>query len=275
MDLNRAYRETVAAGGQVTEDVTGAAAWAAVAEATQPRVPQVGDVWRHRYEWAFAFRVDFVDVVARGQWVKGATGPQVIDFAALHESFTFDAEATAKAKAEMAAANCQAAVDVVLAGTTLAGPPRAELPDNPSEALAAALTSIADGLAVNAAIDRLADFARAIGEYAYNWAPDPSQPTTTLRGESARSACPRCGGPAYTGLQHVECLRPGGCRTAEERIGEPVVALGMDENNEDLWIAMSREMDVGAPYGRPYSHPTQAGAIALWREAAIAAERGK
>jgi hypothetical protein len=235
--------------------------------------PRVGDVWRWQHDPRVAYLVEKIgDDTVDGRFVEDPTaryqGPQSIKARYFRDVYTFDAEATAKA---MAAANCQAAVDVVLAGTTLAGPPRAELPDNPSEALAAALTSIADGLAVNAAIDRLADFARAIGEYAYSWQPDPSQPTTTLRGESARSACPRCAGPAYTGLLSVECLRPGGCKTASERVDEecpyPLIAAAWRNGECALWVE-----DLGI---KTRLFPTSDMALAAWREAAIAAERGK
>jgi hypothetical protein len=262
------------------------ASWDAHAAATFPRVPQVGDVWR-REDGAVAFitrlRPDWVDFELRA----GVADPY-FGRSYWHRFWTFDAEATAKAKADVAAIDAE--ISRAILGT-LAGPPRAELPDNPSEALAAALTSIADGLAVNAAIDRLADFARAIGEY--NWAPDPSQPTTTLRGESARSACPRCGGPAYVGLRDVECLRSGGCKTIDERIGTPrvgFVSMGNPYSPEVAFVAESGEpvaegfawgCDETYVYeqralGRPIGvHPTRDGAIALWRAAAFAVERSR
>ncbi len=109
------------------------------------------------------------------------------------------------------------------------------------------------------------------------------------------SRCTRCGGPAYVGLLHVTCERVGGCKTEAERIGEPVVSRVSGANayvNEWAWLAESPHQFVvqakpgcervctslhvdllmarGITHGH---HPTREGAIALWRERALAAER--
>jgi hypothetical protein len=79
--------------------------------------------------------------------------------------------------------------------------------------------------------------------------------------------CPRCAGPAVELLTSVRCERVGGCRTLEERIGEPQMGIGRSTNMEAFWVAFGRGLSI--------THPTSEGAIAAWREKAIAAEGGK
>jgi hypothetical protein len=223
------------------------------AAAPSSRAPQVGDVWRLKVDRRFAFRIDFIDTVARGKWTddsSGNTGLQTVAFGMLDASYAFDAEATAKAKAEMAAVNCQAAVDVVL-GAALCGPPRAELPEN------------------------VAAFGTEATKVEYYAAPPAPSPR-----------CPRCAGPAYAGLgvyntltgsTGFECLRPGGCRTAAERVAEEEARVGP--------CVIARVGQRGTFAGEPYwqalvdgvssYHPTREGAVLAWRAAAIAAERGR
>jgi hypothetical protein len=218
---------------------------------SEGRSPQVGDVWRWQHDPRVAYLVaEISGGSVDGRFVEYATveyeGPQSIEARYFRDVYTFDAEATAKAKAEMAAANCQAAVDVVL-GAALCGPPRAELPEiipppPPSEpSVWTRLAKMQD--------EAFAELAVSLGG--------------RIRGAS--SSCPRCGGPAYVGLQHVECLRPGGCRTAEERIGPMPAVLETRSGGEPCYFVS----------GSGLLHPTRSGAIALWREAAIAAERGR
>jgi hypothetical protein len=183
-------------------------------------------------------------------------------------SLTFDAEATAREEARAVAKAMRALTETP--GTTVLVHNAPVVHTTTEAALGRALTRAAE-----------ARFPRTDGapivfdetngwSHTFAWQPDPSQPTTTLRGESARSACPRCHGPAYTGLLAVECLRPGGCKTVDERIGEPRLYSGVQINRagETGWRATSDDV-----FGPP--HPTRSGAIALWREAAIAAERSR
>ncbi len=85
----------------------------------------------------------------------------------------------------------------------------------------------------------------------------------------AYNRCARCGGPVLL----VSCAREGGCRTAEERVGEPSVsvrlwtALGCQGAGETVWAAKG--------HGIRTERPTREGAIAAWREKALAAERGR
>lgn len=111
--------------------------------------------------------------------------------------------------------------------------------------------------------------------------------------------CPRCQGPACELLYGFRCERVGGCVTAEERIGVPFTAMVIGGNMyapEVTWLAAAARDVVptgplppsdrcavtsdhvtllkckGIAHGH---HPTREGAIAAWREKALAAERGK
>ncbi len=91
---------------------------------------------------------------------------------------------------------------------------------------------------------------------------------TGLAPPAADSRCARCGGPVLL----VSCAREGGCRTAEERIGEPV-AIAVPSGGEGAWFVRS-PLGGGQRYCEGV-HPTREGAIARWREKALAAERGR
>lgn len=100
--------------------------------------------------------------------------------------------------------------------------------------------------------------------------------------------CLRCGGPA--GFLGIACRRIGGCRTAEERVaarGEPIVAV-----RRETWNGYTDEIPSSRPcnpQGRgevSYScldprrveqrwFPSEALALADWRERALAEERGR
>jgi hypothetical protein len=266
--------------------------------------PRVGDVWRWQHDPRVAYLVEKIgDDTVDGRFVEDPTaryqGPQSIKARYFRDVYTFDAEATAKAKA---AANCQAAVDVVLAGTTLAGPPRAELPEYP---IGTALTDSVPGpdrpghhfatvrINFNAPVlgaddaDRLAAAAKRVSEMRLGpWTFDMDDGLGPLTNEerkqiAARAAsaprCPRCAGPAYVGLMTVVCERVGGCRTAADSVAEEEARVGP--------CVIARVGQRGTFAGEPYwqalvdgvssYHPTREGAVLAWRAAAIAAERGR
>lgn len=102
------------------------------------------------------------------------------------------------------------------------------------------------------------DQIRALGED--HRAVFAARPATNAR-------CPRCGGPATTLLVSTTCERDGGCKTAEERVGEPFVQCAFTRQGEPHWFATGRF--------KTASHPTRDGAIAAWREAEITAERSR
>ena len=105
--------------------------------------------------------------------------------------------------------------------------------------------------------------------------------------------CARCAGPAVELLTSTRCERAGGCRTLDERIGEPaVVQVGPQWTTyysrktrsteaaivrESYWMIVNSSTfsDEHGDRIPTIVHPTREGAIALWREAAIAAERGR
>lgn len=84
-----------------------------------------------------------------------------------------------------------------------------------------------------------------------------------------KTPCVRCGAESYVGLFSVTCLRVGGCKTEDERIGEPVigkdvflvrvdVALGAADRREPAW---------GHSMGSGRAWATRDLAVAAWREA--------
>jgi hypothetical protein len=85
------------------------------------------------------------------------------------------------------------------------------------------------------------------------------------------ATCPRCAGPAVALLTSVRCERAGGCRTLEERIGEPVVRFVAARRcdgivtDEEQWIASSPLATRGGP--------TRDHALAAWREKAMEAAK--
>jgi hypothetical protein len=55
--------------------------------------------------------------------------------------------------------------------------------------------------------------------------------------QAPRAKCLRCGAPAYEGLFSSECLRPGGCATAEERVAKrmPLIHIRQEASGEMSW----------------------------------------
>lgn len=83
---------------------------------------------------------------------------------------------------------------------------------------------------------------------------------------SSNAKCLRCGAPSFTGLFSTTCMRPGGCATAEERVAKREAVLVGDMHRvrgeartrfEGLWF------------------PSEALALADWRERALAEERSR
>lgn len=92
--------------------------------------------------------------------------------------------------------------------------------------------------------------------------------------DAGLAACLRCGGPA--GFLGIRCERVGGCRTAEERVAameppEPVdTPLPPFRGERGFCI-----FDPRGSRSDDIVHPTREGAIAAWREAMLARERGR
>lgn len=93
------------------------------------------------------------------------------------------------------------------------------------------------------------------------------------REHKPKHSCIRCGGPAYVGLLSVTCERVGGCKTEDERIGEPVVYRVTRGSAEQVLNGCSETVWQAKSSCFTEWHPTREGAIALWRESALAAER--
>ena len=93
--------------------------------------------------------------------------------------------------------------------------------------------------------------------------------------------CPRCGSGAYQGLFSLTCQRAGGCRTAEERVGEPIVSTDRASTrhdwdihnfakrirgNEEVWTVRTLPSD---------SYATKELAIAAWKAVRLAEEQSR
>lgn len=85
----------------------------------------------------------------------------------------------------------------------------------------------------------------------------------------SQTRCPRCGGPAYEGLLSLTCEREGGCKTLDERMGDPAVeATGWPaRGNEVFYVAYENHSSLSdaARKDEVGVHPTIDGAIELWR----------
>ena len=103
---------------------------------------------------------------------------------------------------------------------------------------------------------------------------EPSQDWTKTKAllvpPKPKHSCIRCGGPAYVGLLSVTCERVGGCKTEDER--HPPIQRVHLRGGREIGYVCSEPIGV---YSLPECHPTREGAIALWREKALAAERGR
>lgn len=90
---------------------------------------------------------------------------------------------------------------------------------------------------------------------------EPAPPPAAF---SAR--CPRCGGPATELVTSVACERVGGCRTMDERMGEPPVFREYGGSRHEWFWTTTDATDGWCAAEDALSHPTREGAIALWRE---------
>lgn len=99
-------------------------------------------------------------------------------------------------------------------------------------------------------------------------------PPERLAAENMRglATCLRCGGPA--GFLGIRCERVGGCATAEERVAamEPDadLVLPMTVRGETRWLLPAPDRRTPSP-----GYATRDLAIAAWREAMLARERGR
>lgn len=82
--------------------------------------------------------------------------------------------------------------------------------------------------------------------------------------------CLRCGAPAYVGLFSSTCLREGGCKTAEERVGARIAA---GEPEDDIKVSIARREATWHLEGE--SFPDRAMAYAAWHEKVLAEERAR
>lgn len=88
--------------------------------------------------------------------------------------------------------------------------------------------------------------------------------------------CLRCGAPAFTGFFSTECLRYGGCTTAEQRVGSRVVHIEsrVRANRNGFVPLMNEELEFSHD-GWSTTFPTRATALADWQAKALAEEKAR